>query len=445
MGDKLLLNKLNISLVSNLSTWPTFIKPFVKSQHMSSFITMLLALTAFFTPISVSLKSIFLITTSIAVLIQQGSLVTKLFRRPWFFAALLLFTVIVFGSFIGPVGWHVSSDIIGKYTKLLFIPILALGFQSKENRFWAVHGFLLAMLITCLGSFLKILGLFRGIGDGAIDSFMRLDPGAVFYNHIVTGYFMAFAVFLACIFATQAVGIRRYGYCLLIGLFAYQTLFINPGRTGYFMLAILMLVYFIYFFRPSRALSVWVIALFIIASQSTVFKHGMRELLDDFNQYQQGHQNSSLGYRIQFHHYAEQLFYKNALMGVGTGGFAYYFHQDNPVTEWGDQLFEPHGEYWFMAAEHGLLGLFALLFFFCSLFYELSQQKEMRVVFLGMLLTFLMGCFSDGLLLLSVPGYFFIFFVAMGLGEALERIPARVPNNFLHHVLRPGNGEMRGS
>jgi len=445
MGDRLLLNKSEMSLVSTLSTWLTPVKLFVTSKNMSSLITMLLALTAFFTPISVSLKSIFLIATSITVLIQQGALVTKLFRRSWFFAALLLFAVILFGCFIAPVEWRLSIDITGKYTKLLFIPILALGFQCKENRLWAVHGFLLAMFMTCLGSFLKVWGLFHGIGDGASGSSVWLDPGAVFYNHIVTGYFMAFAVFLACILATQAEGIRRYGYCMLIGLFAYQTLFINPGRTGYFMLAILMLVYFIYFFRPLRAFGIGVIVLFIIASQSTAFKHGMRGLFDDFNQYQQGHQNSSLGYRIQFHHYAEQLFFKNVLMGVGTGGFAYSFHQDKPVAGWGDQLFEPHGEYWFMAAEHGLLGLLALLFFFCSLFYELGQQKEMKPIYLGMLITFLAGCFSDGLLLLSVPGYFFVLFVAMGLGETLERIPASLPNNSLHYFPRPGNGEMRGA
>jgi O-antigen ligase len=311
-----------------------------------------------------------------------------------------------------------QMDFVHKYSKLLYLPILAVGFQYKRSRDWAVYGFLLAMLITAVLSIFKTFGFFQHLGVGAI--FVG-DPGAIFLNHILTGYFMAFAAFLAAIYALRSSGIARSVYALLFLLYSYQTLFVNPGRTGYVMFAVLTVIFFLVFMRRSFSWLLIVMTLFLAVSQSSIFRQGVAQIIDDTRRYQQGSLSSSVGFRMQFHHYAQQLFLRNPVLGVGTGAFPYYFSLEKPVPNWGDALLEPHGEYWLIAAEHGILGLFAFALFIGALVYEATRLREMQVLFVGLLCSFLIGCASDGLLLLSAPGYFLILFAAMGLGESLAR------------------------
>src|SRR3990167_1137405 len=387
--------------------------------------TVLLALTTFAQVVSVSLKSVFIALTSVVVLyhlfISKRREMFQVFITPWFIAAMLFFLTILIGCLISPADKHTQLDFIHKYSKLFYLPLLALGFQDKQSRFWAIHAFLLGMLITLVCSELKVFGFVKMHG-------LQTDFGEVFYNHIVTGYFMAFAAFLAAIYAVHSQGKGRIGYVLIALLFSYHTLFVSMGKTGYLMLVILLLIFlFCYVRQLSMGLLILVSAL-LLMYQSPLVKLGIEKSINQLQNYQQGNYQSSyspVGHRLQFHKYAENLFLRSPLFGLGTGAFSYYFSVENPVPVWrlsntpnAGRLMEPHGEYWLIAAEHGLVGLAVFFFFIITLFYETYKTDEMRVALLGLLITFLVGCCSDGFLLLTGPGYFLIIFAAMGFGES---------------------------
>ncbi len=382
-----------------------------------------LALTLLSLAVSVSLKSVFLVLSSAAIVlsfvIARRREMFEVVMTPWFFAATLFFVVIVLGCLMSPANQSTQLDFIHKYSKLFYLPLLVLGFQDKQSRFWAMHAFLLGMLITMGCSELKVLGLFKMHGEPS-------DFGEVFYNHIVTGYFMAFAAFLALIYAARAQGKWRAGYVLIALLLSYHTLFINQGRTGYVMLTVLILIFLIGCIRHRLSGLLILVPFVFLAYQSPLVHQGLSKVIGEAKNYQQGYQNSSLGYRLQFHQFAQNLFSRSPLIGVGTGAFSHYFSVEKPVPSWGtpltgNTLLEPHGEYWLIAAEHGLVGLVAFFLLMISLSYEAYLTNEMRVIFVGLLMTFLVGCCNDGFLLLTGPGYFFVIFAAMSLGESFAK------------------------
>ena len=70
-----------------------------------------------------------------------------------------------------------------------------------------------------------------------------------------------------------------------------------------------------------------------------------------------------------------------------------------------------------MASEFGVMGLLALLFFFCSLLVASGSLTTLRPLAFAVLLPILAGNLSDSLLFYSGTGYFFILFMALCLGE----------------------------
>lgn len=390
-----------------------------KSLNISIMITVWLTLTAFAIPISVTLKGIGLALAALSIVIYQYKQLVGLLRQPWLLATMALYIVIVLGCFYGTDVEAASKwNLVHKYTKLLLLPIFALGFQSAQNRVYALHAYLFAMCITVLCSVGREFGYLQNFAAAKL---FQNDFGAIFYNHIITGYFIAIASYIAAIFAWRSFGWRRILYCSMVCVYSYHLLFMNPGRTGYLLFSILLCMLCAPFLR--RAPVKWASILFclsIIMFQSPLIRHGLGQVVDDTRHYLHGDKNTSVGFRLQFHNFAEKLFFKQPWLGLGTGSFSYYFHKDNPVPAWGDSLFEPHGEYWLFAAEHGMMGLSMLLIFILTLFANILRQTSMRLISLGVFVTFFLVCFSEGMLLLSVPGYFFIFFIAMGIGETIE-------------------------
>ena len=89
----------------------------------------------------------------------------------------------------------------------------------------------------------------------------------------------------------------------------------------------------------------------LLISQSPPLKNGVQRIMSDVHNYKQAQQSTSLGFRLQFHNFAQNLLARSPLLGVGTGGFSYYFNTEKPVPAWGsDALIEPHGELWSIAA-----------------------------------------------------------------------------------------------
>lgn len=373
-------------------------------------VTFFLVATALMIPLSPTLKSIFLVGSLCGVLLtpmyrQSFSLVLSM---PWCKVLIVLFFFLCVACFWSPAPLHTKFIFVEKYSKLLMLPVLALGFQKKALRQASIHAFLFAMFITCI---LSIFHITRSV-----------DQGQVFHNHIVTSFMMSFAAYLAGLFSLQTKGIKRLLYITLIALFSYQIIFINAGRAGYllyFMLMLLLLSQNI----PAKHLVGSVVCFCLVfgflSFQSSVFSNRLHQVIADLNHYQQGNINTPIGLRLMFHQRAKSIFLSSPLIGQGTGSFSYYFQKENTLPEW-KNLLDPHSQYWLIAAEWGIIGLLLVFLFFVSLARSAFQLSTMKPIMLGMLVAFVLGNLTDSLLLYSAIGNLFILFSAMCLGELIE-------------------------
>ena len=279
----------------------------------------------------------------------------------------------------------------------------------------ALHAFLLAMLITCVLLLLKAVGLVQYGGD---------DPGEMFRNHIMTGYMMVFAAYLAAYFAYYASSFcHRMIYGCLALILSYQVLFTGTGRMSYIAYALLAALWIFQIFSWRKALllvGVGGVLLTGAYAMNPTMQFLAHQVKDDWTLYHHNKRDTSLGFRLQFHTYAYDLFKRHPWLGNGTGSFAHAFQVENPVPEWSIsrlKLLEPHSQYWMVASELGMTGLFLFFMLLGGLCVSCWRTPETRALGCAVILPMLLGNFTDSLLLYSGTGYFFLLFAALSLAS----------------------------
>lgn len=389
-----------------------------KSKNFLPLLVPYSLITLFFVePLSSSAKSVVITLAVIAILLtplrqQLGSI----FRQSWAKLAASLFLLAVMACLWSPATLGEKMLIVEKYSKFLYLPILALGFQERQTRVQALHAFLLGMLLTCLISVLKSWHLVA-VGPA--------DADAVFRNHIMTGIMMSFAAYLSVFYFFTGQRKYRFAYALLFLLFSYQVLFISSGRTGYIIYLLLMVALMPQLFSFRKALvAIAIVCTFFAAcfELSPTMKSGLSLVRSEIHYYNV-YKDTSVGYRLQFHEFARNLFRQHPLLGNGTAAFTHEYNEVKPIKSWQRRLLEPHSQYWLIAVEFGVLGLLLFAAFYLSLGSAILHLKEFRPVAIAILLIFIIGGYSDSLLFYSGTGYFFVAFMALCLGSNLaERI-----------------------
>ena len=390
------------------------------------FIPYFLIAVLFFIPISASLKSIFIILSAVGLLLTPAyrNQLPFVFSEHWCKSALALFLVVIFACYWSAANYHTRFMFIDKYSKLLYLPIFAIGFQQQSIRRLGIYVFLFSMVITCIMSFI-------------LDTGDPTTPGRVFHDHVTTGYMMAFATYLSAWLMIRAQGRRAILLMLLTLLFSYQLIFVNTGRIGYLLYFVLMLLFLIQTL-PWKYVGVGIICFCTLFSLCAYNSHALssrvHKAFADLNHYQQGDKVTPVGIRLVFHAYAKTLFLSKPWKGHGTGSFSHFYQQYNTAPEY-SKIMEPHSQYWLIASEYGLLGLVALFYFFSSLIVAAFRLEEMKPIMLAMLVCFFTSNLLDSQLLHSNVGYLFIIFCALCLGEALEqriqRSPVRLQPNII--------------
>ncbi len=379
---------------------------------IESFVPILLAATLFAVPLSSSAKSI-LMPLALGLLLFAPAYrqdLADLIYKPWCQASLLLFFMALLACSWSPASNHEKILVLEKYTKLLYFPILVVGFRDPNARRTAMYAFLGAMGLTCLFSILKFLGILHFNGP---------DPGTVFRNHIMAGHMMGFSAYLSALFFIRQRGRIRVIYATLLVLFSYQLLFISSGRTGYvvyLMLMVLLMVQVLSWRKAALAILLGLSLVTVSYFNSTVMHERVGTAFSNWQHYQEN-KNTPIGHRMQFHEFAKNLYQRHPWIGNGTGSFTYSFREEKPVPSWWWTLLEPHSQYWLVAAEFGSVGVLLLLFFFGSLLLASFRLQSMRAVAFALILPFMVGNLSDSLLFYSGSGYFFLLFMALCLGE----------------------------
>lgn len=375
----------------------------------------------FATPLSSSLKSIFL-SASIAIILltpcYREELITLLSEK-FFLSGLFLILIATIGCFWSPASFTEKILILEKWSKLLYLPCLVVALKNPKLRKMAINAFIIAMIFTCFCSFYyKIL-------DINLDLTGKVRVDGIFRNHIMTSIMTSFATYLAASQFLKSKNLPRILYLSSVIITSSNILFINESRTGYVIYLLLMILLIIQNTNKLKALlsiitvcSIFIISCFI----SPTLLERIQKTQTEWSSYQTD-KNTSIGFRLQFHTFAENLFKSHPIIGNGTGSFTYKFRTENPVPAWTSaeyhtgRLLEPHGQYWLIAAEFGSIGLIVFLLFYAEIIYRTFKLEDMRNISLALFIILAIGNLTDSLLFYSGSGYFFILFFALAFSE----------------------------
>jgi O-antigen ligase len=324
-------------------------------------------------------------------------------------AALAFFGLMVAGCFYGQGTATEAVNYLGKYLDILFIPLFISLFREEKSRNHAITGFMLAMALTLVLSCIIQTGLFprNELLQGEVNN------AFVFKWQLTQNIFMAFFAYLLAVKARYAETLnKRRVFALMAGLAFYNVFFMVEGRTGYLVLAIL-LVYFCFtqlrwkglVVAMAIGLVVYVAGYYgvgplqqrvkLVASEVDVWKPG------------QGGATSS-GLRLDYYTNTLAIIGDHPIVGVGTGGFDKAYGEKIRGTGMAHSN-NPHNQYLLITAQLGVLGLALLLYLFIThwrmagLLPTALEQNLAR----GTLLTIASGSLFNSLLLDHAEGLFF--------------------------------------
>lgn len=386
----------------------------------------------FSVPISTAMDNVLLFVVLISWLAGGGfkQKLTTIKANPVALAALAFFGLLVAGCFYGQGTGAEALYYLGKYLDVLFIPILICLFKEEKARRFAIAGFMLAMALTLALSYIIKIGIFpqstllQGMPDNSY----------VFKLHITQNIFMAFFAYLLAMKARYAESPRlRMAFALAAVLAAYNVLFMVQGRTGYLVLAVL-LVYFCIEWLRWKGLLVATIASALLGATvyfgSTTLHNRVTKAASEFSQWQPDvASESSIGVRLEFYRNSLDLVREHPLFGSGTGGFVHaYAEKVKNSSMWVTR--NPHNEYLLIAIQLGLLGMGLLLYLFYrqwSLATLLPTPLEQNLA-RGLLLTVASGSLVNSLLLDHAEGLFFAWMSGLlfaGLNTVQRRSEGR--------------------
>lgn len=384
-------------------------------NHLDPATHYFLVLTGFFVPLSITGTDICMALTAALGVISGRFLqhFAALKRSPLVWCTLWIVLLVVLAMTWSIAPWADRLSALHKYSKLLYIPLLLVVCTDPKWRDRTIQAFLLGVLVIVILSYLKA---FCGLHIGS-----NPNPAFIFYTHIETSFLVAFAAYLAAVYAWKNPR-WRIGYIILVVLFSYQEFFINDGRTGWVAYLVLLILFAIQFTGWKGVLVGCAVALMMVVGfyyVSPTFKNMIGESVVEIEQYKQGHVETSLGYRLSFDSLSWRLVKERPILGYGTGSFATTYQLSGGVPGW-QTLRTPHNEYLMVLVEFGLVGLISLLMLFFIQLRLSFQLGEMMFFAQGLVLVFMMSSCYNAFLYLSVSGHFYMLFTALFYGHLLH-------------------------
>ncbi|MDD2915777.1 MAG: O-antigen ligase family protein [Gallionella sp.] len=387
------------------------------------FARVLLALLGFSVPISTVLDNVLLVAVLIFGLIICWRDALKIsYQNPVAQAALLLFGMLLIATCYGETPFDKAFGILGKYLDIAMIPLFIAMIRKEQNRDSVLNGFLLAMLVTLILSYL----VFYQVLSPKPWMWWQASVGspAIFRHQLTQNTFMALAVFFALLRMRKAtVPFHRTFWCTLAVLGMFNVFFMVEGRTGYATLLIL-LGWFAwttlsgYLAARGKHISLrhgiavaLIMALTIVSVyfSSARLQTRMDLIVAELGAWKPHAGNeTSVGIRMEFYYNTLHIIRQNPLLGVGTGGLpAAYAEQDKHFSL--GRVDNPHNEYLMISVQTGIIGLALLLYLFYAQwrFAPLLDSAFQRDAARGLVLATMTDSLFNSPLLDHAPGLLF--------------------------------------
>jgi len=146
---------------------------------------------------------------------------------------------------------------------------------------------------------------------------------------------------------------------------------------------------------------------------SPIFGERVDKTIQSFKRYEDD-PKSDLGYRITFGRNSLEIIKNNPIFGVGTGDFKWEYWEVKKVLT--PNLYgtaNPHNMYILVAAQFGIIGLFALLnIFYSQVKIALSSSRFIKDLGIAIVVFFSIINFSDSYMLGHYTSFLFAIFSA---------------------------------
>ncbi len=333
----------------------------------------------------------------------------------------VLWATLVYGYFLLAITYSHATIVdisytLTKYIELLFIPIFIPFLTCPKAHHLAWRVFVAASVLTLLLSYLMALGCF---GET-----LMLDPSPK--SRITHGILIAFFAFY-CLHKTSRANLTQT--IVFGGLFIlcwHNLFFIVNGRTGQFVLVVLILL----FVNQKLSLKqggitvmtlVMFISLFYCYSEKSQRLHEGIINTQAFFQPIPTQTDSSMGLRYTFWRNSLKLIAQKPWLGYGTGGFIDAYNQVkgiDPVTK------NPHNEFLRITVETGLIGLTIYLTFLFSLIKTAFRLPELeKSLAQGLIASLVISSIFNSPIMDHTEGHWFALLLALTT-SALKRTEA---------------------
>ncbi|MGH8744046.1 MAG: O-antigen ligase family protein, partial [Burkholderiales bacterium] len=373
-----------------------------KADTFSNWIAVALG---FSIPISTALDNIFLGLFLVLWMLGAG------YRKKWqsikgnpvALLSIALFALLTAGLLYGDRNPGDGLLYLGKYKELLLIAFLIPCFQDERIRRRGLNAFTLALVLTLFFSYAIGMGLlpeyffFAGRTTSGIP--VLLNP-VTFKLSITHNILMAFAAFLFAMRSRHELEVgARVAWAVLSLLAIFNVLFMVQGRTGYFILALLLLYFFYDTFNwKGLALAAMLGTLLFAGAYlgSNTFHSRITKAASEFSQWhpdKTAAADSSIGLRMEWYKNSLKIIGDHPVLGVGTGGFSKAYAEKIKGSDMLESR-NPHNEYLLIAVQVGLVGLALLLYLFYRqwrLAAALPTALERNLAH-GLILTIITGC-----------------------------------------------------
>ncbi len=273
----------------------------------------------------------------------------------------LLFAALAAGIAWARVPAAEASGALLKYRNLPLFGVVMFLCADARWRARVLWAFFAGALVLLVFSYAISLGMMRFADERGSSS---AQNAVLLKNAITHGFIMSLLAYGAAVVALRSAGWRRWALGVVAVLAALNVWFAVQGRTGYVVMAVLLLwlAYSRWSIKGLVAAAVGLALLLAAAYQwAPVFQMRVGQAVAEARDYRVHNPNeTSIGSRLHFWKRSAQWLARHPLLGSGTGAWGEAFFE---ATE-GDGPFmhnrernHPHNEYVHLAVQLGPLGL----------------------------------------------------------------------------------------
>jgi O-antigen ligase len=361
-------------------------------------------------PVSVAATSVF-VTAAILTGLAAG-LYTRHWRalltHPAVWFGLLLFAWLALSMTYTAAPVEEAWRLLKKYRELLLIPLLMPLLLEPRIRRWVVRGFVAAMLVTLVLSYVEAFRQLLEYGH------LEKDP-EVFKHRITQSILLAFTAYWAWLQAERYPAQRGF-WLTVVGLIAVNVFVMMSGRSGQVVFLTLATLALYQRFRWKGVLMAGALGGALLGSAyglSDLFRDRVLETLNGLTSFEAREFKTSTAVRISYYPNSLALIGQRPLLGHGVGSIGPVYREQVAGTPFPATM-NPHNEFLAVGIQAGIPAMLMLVAWFASHWRQGRRLPPERWRLMqGVLVTMVVGCLFNSFLMDSTEGHWYALFTAL--------------------------------